>query len=214
MATITPQDLISSLNWRYATKQFDPSKKISAQDWDALQQSLILSPSSFGMQPWKFYQIETPAIRAKLRELSWDQSQITDASHLVVIAAKQEVKETDIDAFLQSISQTRGIPVGVLAEYKAMMTGMILDKNFDVFKWTSKQCYIALGFFLSSAATLGIDACPMEGFDPAGYDQVLGCSKEGYFPMVVATAGYRASTDDYAKLKKVRYPAQQIIRSV
>src|SRR3954469_15108820 len=100
MKTIDPNQLLEQLNWRYATKQFDPTRKISASDWTTLEEALRLTPSSFGLQPWKFIVVTDPAVRANLRPASWNQTQITDASHLVVLAAKTDFGETEIDAHI------------------------------------------------------------------------------------------------------------------
>src|SRR5271154_3540101 len=109
--TIKPETLIGQLNWRYATKQFDPSRKISASDWTTLEEALRLSPSSGGLQPWKFVVVTNPAVRAKLRPASYGQPQITDASHLVVFTAKNNFSEADVDAHLQNVARAQGVPV-------------------------------------------------------------------------------------------------------
>lgn len=164
-----------ALDWRYATKRFDPSRKISAQDWDTLKQSLLKSPSSYGLQPWKFLVVETPALREKLRPASWGQSQITDASHLVVLLARDSVKEADVDNYLRRIIQVRGVTLESLQGYRDMMVNNLVKglPPERALAWTQKQAYIAMGFLLETAALLHIDATPMEGFDPNAYDKLL-----------------------------------------
>jgi nitroreductase len=214
--TIDSQQLLDRLNWRYATKQFDPNRKISAQDWAVLEDALLLTPSSGGLQPWKFIVVSDPAVRAKLLPASYGQAQITDASHLVVFAAKKNFSEADVDAFINHTASARGVPVESLAQYRGMLVGGIVQALDEPARdaWARNQAYIALGNFLTSAALLGIDACPMEGFDRAQYDEILGLSAKGLASAVIATAGYRASTDKYANAPKVRFPKEQIFAHV
>jgi nitroreductase len=204
------------LNWRYATKQFDPNRKISAQDWATLEEALRLSPSSGGLQPWKFIVITDPAVRAKLLPASYGQAQIKDASHLVVFAAKQNFNETDVDAFINRTAATRGVSVESLTPFRGMLVGGIVQAMDEKARnaWARNQAYIALGNLLTSAALLGIDACPMEGFDRAQYDEILGLDAQGFGSAVIATLGYRASTDPYANAAKVRFPKEQIFAHI
>ncbi len=216
MSTLNSQQLLQQLNWRYATKQFDTTRKINAQDWAALEQALVLSPSSFGLQPWKFFVVNDPAIRAKLRPAAYGQAQVTDASHLVVFAGKTDVTEADVDAHIKNISATTGAPIEALAQLRGMLLGSVVQ-HMDVATrqaWARNQAYIALGNFLTSAAILGIDTCPMEGFDRAQFDQILGLKAQGYASAVIATVGYRAATDKYANAPKVRFPKQQVLAEV
>ncbi len=210
--TIHPEQLIHQLNWRYATKQFDPKRKISDRDWAALEQALLLTPSSCGLQPWTFIVVKDPAVRAKLQPASWGQSQIVDASHLVVFASKSNLGESDLDAHLQRIAEVRGVAVETLAGFRAMMVGTVLQ-GMDASArsvWATHQVYIALGNLLTAAAMLGIDACPMEGIDRAQYDAILGLSQKGLATAMVATLGYRSPADKYAAAPKVRFPKEKI----
>jgi nitroreductase len=213
MNTLHHQHLVGQLNWRYATKQFDPARKISAHDWAALEDALVLAPSSFGLQPWKFIIVSDPATREKLVAASWGQRQIVDASHLVVFAVNKNLCERDIDDFLDRVAEVRGVPRESLASYRDMMVGSLVKGMSQAQRqeWAAKQVYLALGSFLTSAAVLGIDACPMEGIDPAKYDEILGLSKQGLSAVVVATAGYRAADDKYASLKKVRFAKEKVL---
>lgn len=216
MSTITGNQLLTQLNWRYATKQFDPQRKISAADWTTLEDALVLTASSFGLQPWKFIVVNDPATREKLLPFSWGQRQIVDASHLVVFAVKSDVGEAEIDALLARTVALRGGSVEALAAYRGMMVGSLVQGRDAAARkaWATRQVYIALGNFLASAALLGIDACPMEGIDSAKYDEVLGLPAQGLNAVVVATAGYRAATDKYASLAKVRFPKADVIATV
>lgn len=205
-AATNPVTLLASLQSRYAVKKFDATKKIPAETWKALEQAMVLSPSSYGLQPWRFFVIDNPATRQALREVSWNQPQITDASHMVVFARRSTMTAADVERYINRILEVRGGPAEQLDGFKNMMLGTVNSRSDEQkSSWNANQIYIALGFFLASAAVLGIDACPMEGFDAAKYDQVLGLTAQGYNATVVATAGYRASDDGFAALPKVRY---------
>ncbi|MCU0706125.1 MAG: NAD(P)H-dependent oxidoreductase [Fimbriiglobus sp.] len=215
MPAVPPSDLLAALNWRYAVKKFDATKKIPADTWAALEQCLLLSPSSYGLQPWKFFVVETPALREQLLPHSWGQRQIVDADKLVVFAVKKDVGVADADRLIARTAAVRGIPADALAGYRGMMAGSLTKTPPDaVDVWMSRQVFIALGVFLTTAAALGVDACPMEGFVPEQYDEILGLTAKGYASRVVATAGYRAADDAYAGLKKVRYELGEVVEKV
>lgn len=212
---VTPQDLLAGLRRRYAVKKFDPAGKIAPEKWEALEESLVLAPSSYGLQPWKFFVIDDKALRAKLREASWGQSQITDADRLVVFTAKADFGAADVERFVKRIAEVRGLALEGLEPYKQMMLGAAKGRSPEQVKaWVSRQAYIALGVFLSSAAALGVDACPMEGIDPAKYDELLGLSAKGYMALCVATAGVKAADDGYGALAKVRFPRAEVVEHV
>lgn len=208
------EHLIDQLRWRYATKQFDASKKIPAEVWSALEDALVLTPSSFGIQPWQFIVVDDPAVREKLREASWKQSQVTDASHLVVFAVYKENTPEFIENYIRTIAAVRNQPVDHPS--LAGMKKFILDFNKTTPNqaWNSKQAYIALGNFMTAAALLGIDTCPLEGLDPARYDEILGLSGQGLSTVMACAAGYRAGSDKHATLSKVRYPKEQVVRHI
>jgi nitroreductase len=216
MSTINSQQLLEQLKWRYATKQFDPNRKISAADWTTLEDALTLSPSSGGLQPWKFIVVTDPAVRAKLSPASWGQKQITDASHLVVFAAKNNFGEADVDAHIANVVKTTGAPAEALKPLREMLVGGIVKSMDEAARnaWARNQAYIALGNLLTSAALLGIDACPMEGFDRTQYDEILGLKAKGYASAVIATLGYRLPDDKYAAAPKVRFPKEQLFTRV
>lgn len=213
MTPLPAADLVSALNWRYATKQFDPTRKIPATDWKALEESLRLAPSSFGIQPWKFIVVETPELRAKLREASWGQAQVTEASHLVVLAVKQAVDAAHLDRFMADTAKTRGVAVESLAGYRKVVDGFVAAKGKagQLESWSAKQVYIAAGQFMAAAAVIGIDTCPLEGIDPAKYDEALGLVGSGWATQMAIAAGYRGAGDKYATAPKVRFPAAEVI---
>ncbi len=211
--TFAPQEILKQLQWRYATKEFDSGKKIPEEVWQVLEQSLVLSPSSFGVQPWKFFVVRNPETRNQLVEHSWGQKQVVDASHLVVLAIKKDVDDEDVDTYVQRMSEVRNVPVENLQKFADVVKGFInkppypLDKN----EWAGKQVYIALGFFMFAAAMLEIDTCPMEGFVPDKYDEILGLPEKGYHAVVVCPAGYRLSSDKYADMPKVRFKTEDVV---
>jgi len=213
MSPCAPDTLISALNWRYATKVFDPARKISDADLATLLQSLVLTPSSFGLQPYRFLVVTDPKLRARLREASWGQSQITDASHLVVFLARQQMTEADVDHYIERIAQVRGDQPANLAAYRGMMVGTLVTgpRATTVPEWAARQAYIALGQFMASAALLGLDSCPMEGLDPKQYDEILGLDSTPFRTVVACPVGYRAEADKYASLAKVRFPVEELV---
>lgn len=194
--------------WREATKKFDAEKKLTTGQLDTLLEAARLSPSSFGLQPWNLVVVSDPEMRVKLREASWDQPQITEASQLFVFAAQMPTLDL-VDAYIANISATRGIPAESLAGLSQMIKGSIESKNEDErLEWAKKQAYLALGVTLASAAVLGIDACPMEGFDAGKYDEILGLTERDLHATVIMAVGFRSAEEAAFESKKVR-PAQE-----
>jgi nitroreductase len=215
MHAISPDTVISQLRWRYATKKFDPAKKIPADLWAKLEQAVVLAPSSYGLQPWKFIVVTSPEVRKQLHPVSYNQPQIIDASHLVVFAAKNPPTPSDVELHVNRTAQVRGLKPEALEASKKMMLGSISRMTeADAFTWATRQCYIALGVFLSSAALFGVDACPMEGFSNGGYDEILGLKAKGLSAVVITTAGYRAADDPAAALTKSRFDVNDVIERV
>jgi nitroreductase len=212
---VSNDDLLAAFRWRYATKRFDATRKISSQDWETLEQTMLLAPSSFGLQPWRFVVVQNPAIREKIKAVAWGQTQVTDASHLVVFAVRKTMDALDVQKLIDRTSAVRNMPADALETAKQMMLGTVSKlSREEMDEWCARQVYIALGFFLASAATLGIDACPMEGFDPKQVTEILGLQKHGYSALVLATAGYRSPDDKYGKLPKVRYAHEDVIMTI
>lgn len=213
-AVVSPAELLQQLNWRYATKKFDPTKTIPDDVWKALESSLVLAPSSFGLQPWKFFVVSNPDVRKQLVEHAWNQGQVVDASHLVVLAIKKDVNADDVDRYVQSMAETRQVPVENLQGMAGMIKGFISKPPYplDLNEWAKRQLYIALGQFMTSAALLGIDTCPIEGFSPAKFDEILGLPEQGYAATVLCAAGYRADDDKYATMPKVRYSNDEVVQ--
>jgi len=205
------ETIIKQLNWRYATKAYDVTKKISADDWQVLEDAMIAAPSSYGLQPFKFVIVNDSGIRQQLREAAWNQPQVTDASHLVIFAYKKSMTASDIDRFVEHIANVRGQDPSTLVDYANMMKGSVSSKSeSDIETWNSRQAYIALGFLLETAAILGIDATPMEGFDSVKFNEILGLTD--YSAVVMCAVGYRDETNDWlAGLPKVRFSKEDLI---
>lgn len=214
---VTNEQLLEQLRWRYAVKRFDPEKRISEQDWKTLEQVLLLAPSSYGLQPWKFYVVTDPEMKAELRAYSYDQPQIVECSHLVVISALKDADAGDIERLLNRIMEVRGTPPEELEILKDMMHGSqkAARESGELNNWSAKQCFIALGFLLSAAALRGIDACPMEGFKPEKYDEVLGIDADGYFSVVACALGFRDKENDWlGSLEKVRFDESEVFKKI
>ncbi|ABB57689.1 NAD(P)H-dependent oxidoreductase [Synechococcus elongatus] len=214
MSTVA-NTLLDALNWRYAVKAFDPDRKIPAETWEVLQQALILTPSSYGLQPWKIIQVESPELRSQLREQSFNQGQVTDASHLIVFLARTSLTEAEVDRLIELTATTRSVAAEKLAGYRQMMIGDLVQgpRQAVIQYWAANQAYIALGNFLTAAALLGVDTCPLEGIIPTAYDEILQVKDSGYQTVVAAVAGYRSASDGYADLAKVRYPATELLET-
>lgn len=202
---------IENQNWRYATKKFDATKRISAEDLETLKEAIRLSTSSYGLQPYKVFIIEDPAIREALKPASWNQSQITEASQLVVFANYTKLDETVIDNYIERISKTREVPTEAIQGYGDFMKSKILGLTPEQQAiWTSKQTYLALGNLINAAAELKIDATPMEGFEPEKYNNVLNLNALNLNASLVATIGYRHEEDANQHVKKVRKSKEEL----
>lgn len=216
MNPLQNEQLLGALQWRYATKVFDPAQKIPAATWETLQQALILTPTSYGLQPYRFLVIEDPTKRAALLAHSWNQRQVTDCSHYVVFLARTEVTEADLDKWIRRLSEVRGLAVESLTGYrKAMQSDVITGPRRAMApEWAARQTYIALGNLMTAAALLGVDTCPMEGLVPAEYDKILGLNGSGYATVMACALGYRAAGDKYANVAKVRFGAAELVKVV
>lgn len=210
--TVPAETILSALNWRYATKKFDASRKIPEDTWKSIERAMILAPSSYGLQPYVFLHIRTPELRQKLRAVSWNQPQVTDASHFVVLASKTNVDAAYVEGYIRHIAEVRNISNDALKGFRDMMVGSMANPSGvpggSMHTYTRSQTYIALGFGLYTAALLGVDACPMEGFDAAKYDEILDLPAKGLHASVLAAFGYRAPDDPIAAMKKVRLDEQ------
>lgn len=198
--------LHDALTWRYAIKKYDTTKKVSEADLQMLMEAAQYAPTSFGLQPFTIFHITNTETRKALRGAAWDQAQVTDASDFFVFAVPTNLSSKHVDEFMALTSQVQQVPLESLDGYKAMINGAIEGKKDDIIKkeWAARQAYIALGFLLEAAAVSGIDASPMEGFDPSAFDEILGLSAKNLTSVVMVSVGYRASDDAYVNRPKVR----------
>ena len=212
-AFIPAPQLVDALNWRYATKKFDPEKKIPAETWHALEQALVLSPSSIGLQPWKFFVVTDAEVKTRLAAASYRQTQPVDCSHFVVFSVRRDLDAAHVDRHVARMAEVRGVAPESLVKFRAMTMGNLdrarAEGTLDT--WQEHQIYIALGQFMASAAVLGIDTCPMEGISPAQYDDILGLDGSGYVSVVACAAGYRLADDKYAAAPKVRFKPEDVV---
>ncbi len=206
---------LENLNWRYATKSFDPTKKVSSKDLEKLLESIQLSASSYGLQPYEILVIENIELREKLKAAAYNQTQITDASHLLVFASYTSLNERYVDTYLQNISQTRNVPKEKLSGFLEMLQNTVLKLTpEEQTKWAEKQSYLALGNLLSAAASFRIDTCPMEGFDSLKFDEILGLGDKGITATVIAPIGYRSEKDQTQFAPKVRKSKKQLFHFI
>lgn len=203
---------VDHLNWRYAVKKFDPSKKISKAHLEEILEVLRLAPSSFGLQPWKFIVIEDLGLREQIRPFAWNQGQVTECSHLIVLCSLASMDEAYVKTYINHVAEVRSIPLTSLSRYEQMMTGFIKKLNPEArVEWMKNQIYLALGMLLSECAHLKIDTCPMEGFEPEKVDALLNLRAQNLKSVVLCPIGYRAADDKDAQLKKVRFNRSDIV---
>jgi nitroreductase len=213
MTPISADSITEALHWRYATKKFDASRKIPAATWAVLEQSLVLAPSTYGLQPWKFAVVRSQEVKEKLSAAAHGQRQPADCSHFVAFSVRKDLGGADVDPDKIRIAEVRGVPTESLKGYAEHMKGGTdqARKAGTLDAWMSRQVYIALGEFMTSAALLGVDACPMEGIDGPKFDEILGLAQLGYNSLCACAAGYRAADDKYASAPKVRFKAEDVI---
>ncbi|MDB5111925.1 MAG: NAD(P)H-dependent oxidoreductase [Mucilaginibacter sp.] len=203
--------IIEKLQWRAAIKSFDPAKKLSAKQLDDLLSAVQLSPSSAGLQPYKILVVENPEIREKLREAAHGQAQLTQSSQVIIFAAETNIDEAYAKKYIDLIAKTREIGREHLYAFEQSILN-ILNNQTEEQKISSatKQAYIALGVLLTAAAELGIDACPMEGFQAGKFDEILGLKELGLTTAVIAPVGFRSDEDILSKMTKVRRPKEEL----
>ncbi|MEQ6166261.1 NAD(P)H-dependent oxidoreductase [Ekhidna sp. MALMAid0563] len=205
-------NLLDKLNWRYATKVFDPKRKVSTDDLDFLKEAIRLSVSSYGLQMYKVLIIESPEIREELRKASWDQAQITDASHLFIFCNYTVNHDQHVDDYIQLIIDTQEtVETKGLKQYGEFIKSDIAQMEpMERKSWSEKQTYLAMNNLIIACADRKIDACPMEGFDKQAYNRILGLDELGLNASVIAPVGYRSEKDQTQKRKKVRKPMDEL----
>lgn len=199
--------LIESLKWRYATKKMDATKKVSEQDIDCIKEAVQLSASSYGLQPYTVLDIRDSDLRKEIHPMCWNQSQIMDASHIFIFCNYNKVDEQDVDNLIRLISETNEVPIEKISGYGDFVKGKLKEKSeIEMFHWSAKQAYIALGNALTACAELNIDSTPMEGFEPEEVNKLLGLNDKGLNACVILAIGYRSLDDKTQYSKKVRKP--------
>ncbi|SEW00360.1 Nitroreductase [Aliiroseovarius sediminilitoris] len=208
--------MLDKLNWRYATKKMDPTKKVSEDKLNKILDAIRLAPTSSGTQPFEVLVITNDEIRQKIRPVAWDQAQITEGSHLLVFAAWDNYTEDRIDAVTAQMAEERGAENPMLSQYYKKLKATYLPRDAQTnFEHAARQAYIALGFALAAAAEVEVDSTPMEGFDPAKVDEILGLREQGLRSVVLLPLGYRDESGDWLlPLKKVRKPDERFLRRI
>eukprot|EP00727_Mastigamoeba_balamuthi_P009086 m51a1_g480 hypothetical protein (224) ;mRNA; r:207108-207862 len=211
---LSSEELIEAFSKRYAAKSFT-AKPIPAAVWAALEDSLVLSPSSFGQQPFAFFVVDDPAARQRMRAAGYGQPQFTEAPKLVVIASRTDLSVADGEKLIKRTAEVRGIREEDLAALKDMVMGNLTYKDAaTLVSWAQAQSYIPLGFVLASAAALGVDSCPMEGFNAAEFDAILGIKAKGLTSRVAVAFGYADPDHWYSKASKVRFPKDTLVHHI
>ncbi|MDO6759163.1 NAD(P)H-dependent oxidoreductase [Tamlana sp. 2_MG-2023] len=205
-------DTIKQLQWRYATKKFDVTKKLSAEKLNVVKQAFNLTATSFGLQTIKLVIIEDQTVRQSLLKASFNQRQVVDASHLLVICVQSDISTADIDNYYKNIQGIRQTSETILKPYREDLVKMMAGKSVvQRQQWSTNQAYIALGNLMTVCAVEGIDSCPMEGFLPQEYDRILELDKQGLKSVLLLPLGYRAADDMFSELKKVRRPINEAV---
>ena len=207
--------LLEALRWRYATKRFNPEKKVSDAQVRQLAEAVNLTASSFGLQHYRLIIVEDQDTKEQLRKVSYDQPQIMECSHLFVLAAKTDLSGDYVDDYMRRMAETRGVELDQVSGFGAYIKGTLSDKSQDfIVNWNKRQAYMGLATLLAAAAELRIDTCPMEGFQPEDYDRILGLTERGLTATVIAPVGYRSAEDQTQHHKKVRLPLEDFVTVV
>ena len=205
-------NLKDRLNLIYSTKQFDETKPLTDEQVNNVLELTGLSAASYGMQPFKMVVIKNQELKQKLVTSSYGQTNIGDSSHLIVFAARTDINEDFVDNYIGHIKKQRNVSVESQASFKKMLINYINNKDSEsLFKWASEQIYIAMGTFLIACASEKIDACPIGGFIPKQYDEILDLEKHNLKSVVVGVMGYRHEDDKYQHKEKVRKPLNEMI---
>ncbi len=205
-------ELLEKLNWRYATKRFDKSRKLGPEQLNTLLQAADLAPSSYGLQPFSLIVVENDAVKEKLSPAAYNQPQVTEASYVLIWAARTDLSEVHVEEYVERIARIRRISTEDLAENEKTMKNSVNKRTPEQrFNWAARQAYISLGFLLSAAAFYDIDACPQEGFKNAEFDKILGLEEKGLSSVVMATVGYRSEEDATQHQKKVRKTLDELV---
>jgi nitroreductase/dihydropteridine reductase len=207
--------LLNALKWRYATKKFDFNKFISSSDIEKIKEGFNLSASSYGLQPVQLLLVHNKAIQNELVPMSMNQQQVEQASHLAIFCVKTSLDADYVNAYFERIKSIRQTPDEILAPFRTHIIDSFGTKSTDeIFLWGAKQAYLAMGNLLAVCADLNIDACPMEGFEPAKFDAYFDLKAKGLRSVLIMPMGYRAEDDPFAAMKKVRKPLSESVTEI
>ena len=205
-------NFIEALDWRYAAKQFDPSKKVSDADLDSILNAGNLAATSYGLQPFKFVVVSDQETQSALVPFSYNQPQVEQASHVIVLAARTDVDEAFIRSMARLTEKVRDLEQGKLDGYAKQMIGSIMSMSDEQrLHWAQKQIYIVLANMMAACAVLQVDSCPMEGFVPAQYDRLLNLKEKNLTATVLLPVGYRSEEDEQQHYAKVRNPIDEMV---
>ena len=203
---------INALRWRYAAKKFDPDRLLSGQKLDVLKRAFNLTATSYGLQPLKLIVVQNKEVQHSLMKASYNQKQIGTASHVLVICIETTVDKEFIKKYFKTVQEVRKTPDEVLHPFRDSLIGDFEQKPVDEIKvWATHQAYLVLGTLLTVCAVEEIDSCPMEGFEPEKYNEILDLQKYGLEAVLALPVGYRAEDDFFASLKKVRRPVEETV---
>lgn len=214
--TFAPAALVHQLRWRYGVKVFDPDRTLTDPEEEAILESLRLAPSSFGLQPWTFIRVESREMRETLAEVApHNRAKIMDCSMLLVLARMRSIPSDYVDRYFDAMCEARGVSREDISAFSTMVSGSVASMTPDAIDaWTARQLYVALGSAVTTAAAIGIDACPMEGIDPAAFDKALSLDGTLYASTVGLAVGHRSPSDPYASLAKVRFERDQVFQTI
>ncbi|AVF34394.1 NAD(P)H-dependent oxidoreductase [Rahnella sikkimica] len=204
------------LAWRYATKKFDPTKTVPADKLERIIEAIRLAPTSSGLQPFELFVVTNPEVREKIRTVAWNQAQVTDSSHLLVFAAWDDITEERVNMMFDLTNDVRGFVNEGWENYRKMLLGIVAERGTEAnYQAAARQAYIGLGAALIAAAFEEVDATPMEGFDPAAVDEILGLKEKHLRSVIILPVGYRAEEGDWlVNLKKVRRSRENFVTEI
>ena len=206
------KNILDHLEWRYAVKKFDPGRLLPAEEIDILKQGFNLTATSYGLQPIKLVVVHNKDLQQQLVPFSFNQRQVGQASHVLVLCIEKKIDHGYITAYFERVSKIRGTDQAILNPYREELVRDFASRNSrEIEEWARNQAYLAMGNLLTICAVRNIDSCPMEGFLPAGYDELLGLSALGLAPVLVLPVGYRAGDDRFSDFKKVRRPMEKSV---
>ena len=208
-------NVIDHYKWRYATKKFDTKKKISDLNIELIKESISLAPTSYGLQLFKVIIVKKKEIKDDLKKASFNQSQISDASHIFVFCNSTKIEENDIDIYIKNKAAIQNKTISEISGYGDFLKDTLLKKEHNkISTWTANQDYIALSHLMTFCPSLGIDSCPIEGFEASKYNEILKLNNRNLNSTVVAAVGYRSNKDSSQYEKKIRKSNDELFETL